>query len=435
MHPGFRLLLITCLASAACAPHAKYQQAWPAVAVTRAANPSTQNHVSVIEFDEQGDLWDTAQLKQALKMIGSTRKPLLVTFIHGWRHDARPDDDDLFQFTQFIDALNQVHPAGYTACGVFIGWRGASVEERFPPVTTLPALLSFWDRKQATGRMADIGLSRTLNQTAAAAWKNDGRAVAIGHSFGGRILEKTAGMSAASQAGALDTIKPVADLVVLINPASESLTARKLKLALRNWNKRYPLMVALGATNDGATGKAWPLGYKLSPQPRTRSYHTLGRPDPQARYLDVTVTNDQRQITHELNERPVADDISTPGANTFARNLAALASTTHQPIWIRTGPDDQATAFFLDERDTRRVDGVEFVLESKAYWTLQVPPKVLSGHNGDRRHGGVLSTAMTDLIAGIFARAELARRDDGGPKVAPTTSPLAPTPTGATGPP
>ena len=416
-------LLAWVLALAGCAPHRQYQEGWPKVRVHAGEQGSNRRHLAVVELDEQGDLWDTGQLRQALAMIRATPRPLLVTYVHGWRHDARPGDADLVQFDRFIADLNREKPAGYTACGIYIGWRGSSVGES-GGAGAVAALLSFWDRKWATDRMADIGLSRVLNQSSAAAWRRGGRSVAIGHSFGGRILERTAGISSAAQAGTLDTLKPAADLVVLVNPASESLTARKLKLALRGWTKPYPLIVAIGAPDDAATGRAWPWGYRLSPQPRTRDYTVLGAPDPQRDYLATTVTHDPKQITHAL--RPSGETRAGPGGDAFGANLGVLDSGPGTPIWIRSGPDGRAMPYRLSKLDPRASGdaGLKFVLESDAYWTLQTPREVLSGHSGDRAAGGVFSVPMRDLMAGIFARAELDRRADGGPKVPAATGEL-----------
>jgi len=404
---------LTCVG---CAPNASHQRPWPDVKVAgQASAPS----IAVIEFDEQGDFWDTAQLKRGLDLIKSTPRPLLITYVHGWRHDARSSDSDLQRFKEFIDELNHKKPAGYTACGLYLGWRGASVDETYRGVSWLPAVASFWNRKRATERVADIGLCRVLAQTASTAWKRDGRVVAIGHSFGGRILERAVGMSAAAQAGN-DAMTPLADLTILINPASESLTARKLKLALQQWKKPHPLIIAVGATDDFANGVAWKYSYRLTPKPLTRDYVTRGKADPQKHFLDVTVTNDGRQLTHALQPDKAKP---TMKGDTVAFNLSGL-DARHQPIYIRVGADSSPQPYLLHELNPKDVEGVDYVIDSDAYWAFQVPPEVFSKHGGDGRERGIFNDSMTDLMCALFAKGDLRDRADGGPKVMPTTAPL-----------
>jgi hypothetical protein len=406
------------LAGTGCAPNASHQKPWPGVKVD---GQTSAKNIAVIEFDEQGDFWDTAQLKRGIDLIKSTPRPLLVTYVHGWRHDARASDTDLQRFKEFIDELNHKKPAGYTACGLYIGWRGASVDEAYPGASLVPALASFWNRKRATERVADIGLCRVLTQTASTAWKRDGRVVAIGHSFGGRILEKAVGMSAAAQAGN-EAMTPLADLTILINPASESLTARKIKLALQQWKKPHPLIIAVGSTNDFANGVAWKYGYRLSPQSPVRNYVTRGKADPQKHFLDVTVTNDGRQLTHAFQPDPSKS--ARMRGDTVAFNLSGLDAERHQPIYIRVKSGQPPQPYLLHELNPREVEGVDYVIDSDAYWAFQVPTEVFSKHGGDGRERGIFNDSMTDLMCALFAKADLRDRADGGPKVAPTTESL-----------
>ena len=64
-----------------------------------------------------------------------------------------------------------------------------------------------------------------------------GRLIFIGHSFGGRILEKALAQAIVGQTSAYPRIKVTlpADLTLLINPASEAITAPRLRLALNDW--------------------------------------------------------------------------------------------------------------------------------------------------------------------------------------------------------
>lgn len=425
-----------------CAQHKQHQK--PGITTLGTTqHPGTTGKVSVIEFDSNGTYWDKQQLRESLKRIRATPKPLLITFVHGWRHNARPDDPDLQQFAEFIAHLDKNKAklaGGFTPIGLYIGWRGASINEHptcLSWLTTLPALFSFWNIKHGTDRVALRGdLGHALTQTTAAAWNpGGGKSVMIGHSFGGRILEMVSSNQAGVQTGDLAQFKPLADLVVLINPASESLNARQTKLSLEGWDKPYPLIIAVGSQNDRPNGTFWSWGYNLGRQPRTRDYHI---PVPsgqliekQKTFLNTTVTNDQRQITHLLvpitgntapadgaahsffaKKRAVAEPATKSAAAASSINLAKPAQNDERTLWLHTSNDpnpEHRYPFRFTHRDANTVRDVKYVYDSKAYWVLQVPESILSGHGGDRKegHGGVLNLSMTDLVEALLSSASL----------------------------
>ncbi|GAA5121007.1 hypothetical protein JIN84_00140 [Luteolibacter yonseiensis] len=386
-----------------CAPHQQHQANWPNVKVSTpdGGKAATTNLIAAVEFDEQGDLWDAHQVDQATKMLRNTPKPpLVITFIHGWRHDPREDDSDLIQFHKFVADLDKQGLA-FSVRGVYIGWRGASIDEKLGFVSTIPAVFSFWDRKQATDRMSNIRLSQTLSKISTTAWKAQGKSVMMGHSFGGRILERTVGMGMAAQSGNWENYRPLANLVVLVNPASESLNARVIKRGLSGWNKDYPLVVAVGAKDDGANGQAWTAGYWLGLRTKTRYYESTR--DKQSSYLADTVTNDPRQFTHVLEN------------GTETRKAAIVRTEEVYPL--ATGSEGETEQWKLNLLDTHHQPDVDHVLDSKAYWVFQVPTTVLSGHSGDRLQGGIFNKPTTDLLHGIF-RSSLTKQAAGSaPKV------------------
>ena len=151
---------------------------------------ATLASIAVIEFDERGDYWDSGQVARADKFISGKDEPILVTYVHGWRHDARRDDSDLISFRKFIKTMQD--GLRKPVCGVFIGWRGASVQESgIGALFSQPsALLSFWGRKKITDQMAGVPFNNTLWRLAATAKANNGHSILIGHSFGGRIVER-----------------------------------------------------------------------------------------------------------------------------------------------------------------------------------------------------------------------------------------------------
>ena len=74
----------------------------------------------------------------ALKQHLATGSHYVIVFIHGWRHDARIGDQNIADLRLYAAHaarfLAQRCPIDKTACdmdvtGVFIGWRGARVDE------------------------------------------------------------------------------------------------------------------------------------------------------------------------------------------------------------------------------------------------------------------------------------------------------------------
>ena len=94
--------------------------------------PSRSYQLSFVEFDEKGDFWDRRQLGlAAAKIKHSAKSVLLVTFIHGWHHNAadrKPGGKNPGDVETFKCLLSQLAASESTrhlqVHGVYIGWRG-----------------------------------------------------------------------------------------------------------------------------------------------------------------------------------------------------------------------------------------------------------------------------------------------------------------------
>lgn len=66
--------------------------------------------IVVIEFDDKGDLFNEAQLDVALETSARHNKSehgaLVITFIHGWKHNATPLDKNLQSFEEVLSQLS-----------------------------------------------------------------------------------------------------------------------------------------------------------------------------------------------------------------------------------------------------------------------------------------------------------------------------------------
>jgi hypothetical protein len=354
----------------------------------------------VVEFDEQGDLWSPQQLKEARQAIEASKKtPLVVTFVHGWRHDAQPDDANLRMFGELTDQLQQ--ELDFEVHGVYIGWRGATVKESL--LTRVPTYLSFFDRRHATSRVARAPLTNALLQLSQSARNHprSGKSVVVGHSFGGRVVEHAMSQAlvtaTALNSGGRGIPLPV-DLIFLLNQASESLTARQLKTSIpdRKWPYDAPAIISLTSESDAATKRIWPIGLGigrlLSFGGRMRypySYHGAEKRDSQTTYFMKTPGHDQRQITHRIcSDRPenTFRDAQGNAYGPVLRDFAGTASTGWQ---LRSAAGNS---------------GVDYVLYSKAYWVVSVPQEVLDGHNGEATHGnekGIFNAKMRAIMSDL----------------------------------
>jgi hypothetical protein len=243
--------------------------------------------LNVIEFDENGRRFDRpcGQLASAVDTIKElAAKPtplLLVIFVHGWRHSARPGDDHFDGFRKVIADTAAAHP-GLSVMGVYLGWRGS--------VGLKPEKLnvfSFWNRRNAADRMADsLQVADTLLHLGFTARKEyaekaprsrqpDGTTmptsqpliVVVGHSFGGRIVERAVMpflLTGIRERSEINYLRPF-NLVVLLNPASSALATKDLIDALRGADHyTVPFVINVTASNDRSTGLWYPLAQTLS---------------------------------------------------------------------------------------------------------------------------------------------------------------------------
>ncbi len=128
-----------------------------------------------------------------------------MIFIHGWHNNARPDNGNLQSFNQLLKQLaKRVNTEDTEVMGVFIGWRGLAIERQWDKtgIGWLARHLTFYSRKDDTDLVAGIPLTKSLYSLASEAHARGGRVIFIGHSFGGRILEKALAQAIVGQTAA-----------------------------------------------------------------------------------------------------------------------------------------------------------------------------------------------------------------------------------------
>ena len=230
------------------------------------------NHLLTIQFNDHGDLWDEAGYQNALALIRETRaqsptgRVIVVTYVHGWKHNADAADTDYQHFRTLLGRMAVAPERKSPLIGIYIGWRGSSF-----PVPILENL-TFWSRHGAAKRVAGIRMTEVLSQLmhATKAAGNASRFVIIGHSFGGRVVET---VLAQSLVGVLVDNEmepgrnPAApfDLAILLNTASEARQTFQFiealhSVGLQSGPQEPPLVLGITSRADWATGAVFPVG-------------------------------------------------------------------------------------------------------------------------------------------------------------------------------
>ncbi|MEE4273683.1 MAG: hypothetical protein V2I67_18555 [Thermoanaerobaculales bacterium] len=288
--------------------------------------------VAVVEFDDQGEPWDMAQLDAAVDVIRrfnaeSEHGVILHQFIHGWKSNASTDPDSGQRLAWFGEQISEL--AGHSemaasrtgqpprpAVGLFVGWRGRTY--------SLPILIdaSFWNRRVAAHRVASFRLLEVLQRTLDAARENpDSKSYLLGHSMGGMILEKTVGPIAmaevltVSQTGS--SVPVGYDLVVSANPSTEALYTKQLIDVLKrtgvklvvddgDGNRRPavgPMMVSLTSEGDGVTRWMVPLAMTVN-SVFVRYRESVPGSGPAQRFLGIrTAGNVPYLFSHDVEVR------------------------------------------------------------------------------------------------------------------------------------
>jgi hypothetical protein len=197
-----------------------------------------------------------------LKKFLATGSHYVIVFIHGWRNDARIGNQNVADLrlyaahaARFLAERCPAEPAycDMNVTAIYIGWRGARVDEKGLKnlfgnaiggfAGNLSAGATLFDRKPVSEQVAPAAISalRTLEDvlTSKNGPPRHNKMIVFGHSLGGNLLatglkDDLVKAVRRHQFGA--TLPPVlGDLVVLINPASES--AKWTAVQREVWNR------------------------------------------------------------------------------------------------------------------------------------------------------------------------------------------------------
>jgi hypothetical protein len=364
-----------------------------------------------VEFDDQGWFWDRAQLGAVEKMlkteagIGQTNNAegiVIVLFAHGWKNNAAYNNENVEMFRAVLTELGKAeqnqngpdqHPPRKIV-GVYAGWRGLSA--KWEPFKEL----SFWERKNTahkigygaiTELLADLeSIQEASNQTIRAGGPRTDLII-LGHSFGGAAV-----YSAISQIVTerfVDTVergqplKPVGDVVILLNPAFEAsrhYNLNELAVSISHYPEaQRPVLAVFTSKGDWATHYAFPIGRFFSTM-----FEKNRHDKPQAAANRDAVGWFRPFITHDLLYDTNATASAT-GHSTFSPSTRIHELHNRQKLresiqnvhvqrqkWHPNAPNPAVYSFddcLLQPHSTYRA-GDPFMIVS-------VDKKVMSGHN------------------------------------------------------
>jgi hypothetical protein len=345
--------------------------------------------IAFIEFGEQGSYQDPTQLQNALDLIQNTEKPLVITYVHGWQNNV--ESGDVENFESLLARLNRapaIRDVGFHVVGVYLGWRG-----KLTPVPVLKEL-SFWNRKKTAERLASnydcYDAIASISEEARRHGRGKQYTVLLGHSFGGLIVERSVAHAINAEIhGHVDTDRSLpADLVIVVNPASDSILARQMIAALysRRTEGTRPFFVSITSTGDSATGLAFPLGTGLAAT--TKAFNKVSAPGP-----SKTMESERKFYT------------STPGHNEILINHVTLdlhkAITSpqgHPALETNLEHNLSAGVFALDgaggKLDLWQIKKVGDI--DVPYWDVKVDPSII------KNHGDLWNERAEAMMAAIF---------------------------------
>ena len=297
----------------------------------------------------------------------------------------------------------------FTICGVYVGWRGASIRG-FGKFTIPAEILSFWTRKSVAEKIASTPISSALFELIAAArsatpeHNNPSRIVLAGHSLGAGIL-----MNSVSQGLAYEyarayaemkesgeskvSLESPANLILLLNPAVESVYLRQLRVSMQPVEGKhgYPWLVSLTSESDWVTKYCFGLAQTLqSSRSRKQPYMEVDW----SHYTPNDSESDGAQDEPMHKVSPVSQDEyakKTPGHNAHMLDLRVVVKKENssevesddvidynmqhgiQKYFRLTGQDGFTWYGYFDTvRPKKAIHPL--------FWVAKVDPRIMKGH-------------------------------------------------------
>jgi hypothetical protein len=312
--------------------------------------------------------------------------------VHGWQNNA--ESKDVEKFESLLARLNRapaIRGVGFHVVGVYLGWRG-----KLTPVPLLKEL-SFWNRKATAERLASnydcYDAIASISEEARRHGPGQQYTVLLGHSFGGLIVERSVAHAINAEIhghAAADRSMP-ADLMIAVNPASDSILTRQMIAALysRRTENTRPLFVSITSTGDGATGTFFPLGAGLAAI--SKGFNQVGAPGPAQRleserkFFTSTPGHNETLVNHFTLD--LHKTITSPkGHHALETNLEHNLSAG---VFTLDGTGGKLDLWQLKRRGEVDVP----------YWDVEVDPSII------KNHGDLWNERAEAMMAAIFRMA------------------------------
>ena len=237
--------------------------------------------LAFVEFSDRGNVFDRKQMDNTLALIkkyADAQGATVITFIHGWKHNGHPDDENLKDFKRLLNSTAikfkaQRLKTPRRLIGVFISWRGLSIK------TAGIKNATYWSRKKVAHDIGRGGITELLLRLEQTIYRTDPSStknvlINVGHSFGGAIL--LSALNDVLMSRMLDTTKNMQGCVrtksfghanVLINPAVEANEIFQLKELVKQHacydENQSKLLHVISSDADNSTKIAFKIGQWL----------------------------------------------------------------------------------------------------------------------------------------------------------------------------
>lgn len=285
------LLILLCALVSACSPYrdpTRDSNQYECTADS-ASDPELMKALEPLAFRDihltaQGALVDRCQWDALMRQINNDgikddRSKIILMHIHGWKHNADPEDSERKRFKDVVDRIaleQQTRSQNNQVMGIFVAWPGLSMD--FAGLQNL----TFFSRTTVADRVSQsaivgklIGNIESILNKRKAKGSND-VFIMMGYSLGARILFNATSQVALYQTqlaapdldeGTYDIVDGPGDLVMLLNPALSAGNYTAID-SLRNARtqfspKQNPIMLTISANNDSVTKHAYPIGHIL----------------------------------------------------------------------------------------------------------------------------------------------------------------------------
>lgn len=195
-----------------------------------------RHRVLILELDDMGQLYDKSAIENSLRKISRYKKKVLVvTFVHGWNHNASErKSGNLRSFSSYISRLQKkIRKNGKETIvvGIYIAWQGQRYAQ------PLQRFMTFFDRS-AKSREIGSGDIRIIYSKIDQYIKSNNNisVIHVGHSFGASVLFTALSSSMISNSEYSSECLPNI-AIVMLNPAFEGKYYLPIYNILINKNK------------------------------------------------------------------------------------------------------------------------------------------------------------------------------------------------------